>query len=356
MTIFQFYKAFDTDKKCLDYLYRVRWGNGPIVCPYCNHPKCWIIEGGKRYKCANKKCYKRFHITVGTIFQAANVPMWQFFYMIFVSVTNKKNVSSYQQGINSGVTQKTCWYIMARIRMLCYQDQNLKLDGEVEVDETYLATSKWKRHDNKGIFDRKIPVLGLVQRGGGKVIINVIKNKNRKTVDGVILKHVEVNSSLFTDSAACYLNMSSYYIHQTINHKQGIYVIGNVHTNTIENVWSHLKKALVGVHHGVSLLHLQSYCDEFAYRWNNKSMSATEKFDDLIMRGCNFKPITNDKIRLGVKDNSKTIANKNAIVDTDTGEVFKSAKQAALNIGISRSYLSKMLREEQKNTTSFKKM
>ena len=312
MTLFQFYKEFDTDKKCIDYLIRCRWGDN-ISCPHCNHNKYYVTSADKRckkagnkdgtkkteFKCANSKCYKKFSATTGTIFHATNVPLWQFFYLLFSTAINKKNVSATQQALNLGISQKTTWYIMMRIRMLCYQDENLKFDGEVEVDESYLASGKWRRRGGR-VTDRKIPVLGLLERGG-KVIVKVIPNKNKKTVQSIILKHVECGSELFTDTAACYFNMDSYYLHQTVNHRAGEYTRGRVYTNGIENFWTNIKSAIVDTHGGVSIEHLQRYIDEVVYRWNNKSMTPLEKFDDLLKRACTTKPIGYDKVSLNAK-------------------------------------------------------
>ncbi|MES2382813.1 MAG: IS1595 family transposase [Bacteroidota bacterium] len=315
MTVFQFYKTFDTEQKCCDYLVKVRWPDG-IKCPHCKHEKYYLTNGVSRqgretkkeiayqqYKCANSKCHKKFTVTTGTIFHGCKMPLWQFFFMIFTSVINKKNISSYQQGVSLGLAQKNVWFMMSKIRMLCFQDENLKFEGEIEVDEAFLAAGKfgtWRKHAT----NRKIPVLGILQRGGN-IVIKVIPNRFKKTVQDIILKHVECGSRLFTDSAACYFNMDSYYLHETINHRAGEYVRGDVYTNGIECAWAHLKKAINGTHHSVSILHLQRYCDEFAYRWNNRNLSPMDKFNDLLKRGCNCKPISNEKTKMDVKKRLK---------------------------------------------------
>lgn len=337
MTLFQFYQKFNTEQKCCDYLVSIRWPDG-IKCPHCGHDRYYKTNGLSRangskvqkdipfiqYKCANNKCYKKFTVKTNTVFHACNIPLWQFFYLIFSSCTSKKNISSVQQSINLGITQKSSWYIMDRIRMVCYQDDSLKLWDEVEVDETYLAAGKWGRWDiyRKG---RKIPVLGLLQRGG-KVIIKVMPNKNKKTVQDIILKHVECGTRLLTDSASCYFNMESYYIHETINHRSGEYVRGDVYTNGIENVWSHFKKAIIGTHQSVSIVHLQRYCDEFAYRWNNKEKTPIEKFNDLLKRACNGKPIGNKKSNLQRNKHTGKSSKKY------TAEVFSSIPTFKSNI------------------------
>lgn len=314
MTLFQFYKEFDTEKKCVDFLIKTRWGKG-INCPHCGFNRYYITSMDKRrdkpkykeksiiseFKCANNKCYKKFSVTTGTVFHGVKVPLWQFFFLIFSSAINKKNESSVQSAIKLGIAQKNCWYMMMRIRMLCYQDSSLKLEGEVEVDETFLASGKWKRRE-KYVNGRKMPVLGLLQRGG-KVVVKVIPNKKKRTVQDVILKHVECGSELFTDTAPCYFNMDSYYIHESVNHRAGEYVRGNVHTNGIESFWTKVKDCIIHTHSSVSLEHLQRYCDEVAYRWNTKHLTPMERFNDLIKRACDSKQIKTSEVILSAHNN-----------------------------------------------------
>jgi DNA-directed RNA polymerase subunit RPC12/RpoP/transposase-like protein len=307
MTLFQFYQKFDTDEKCFDYLAKIRWPDG-VNCPHCGHIKHYVISTAKRsrslppkinkgkpkteYKCANSKCWRKFNAITGSIFSQTKLPLWQFFYLIFSSAMNKKNVSSFQQATNLGISQKSCWYIMMRIRMLCWQDESLMLGGCVEVDETYLAAAKWKRRQlkNKDMPNKKAAVLGLLQRGG-RVIVRVIPNKDKRTVQDIIFKHVEVDSRLFTDSAACYFGLGSYFLHESVNHRNGEYVRGDVYTNGIESFWSNAKSGIKGTHNGCSKLHLQRYLDELAYRWNNKHLTPSERFNDLIRRALITKPV-----------------------------------------------------------------
>lgn len=306
-----------TEQKCVDYLINIRWSDG-VTCPHCGHHRYYITSLDKRsitpkntdcskkteFKCANNKCYKKFSVTTGTILHFRNIHLRPFFYLMYSSSINKINVSSVQQALNLGLTQKTCWFMMMKIRALCYQDKNLKLTGAIEVDETYLAKGKWRNrsHYTSG---RKIPVLGLIQRGGGKIVVKVIPNKNKRTVQDIILKHVEVNSYLYTDTAACYLNLDSYYLHETVNHRAGEYARGNVNTNSIENFWSKIKKSIRSVHNGVSLEHLQMYCDEVAYRWNTKDMLPVERFNDLLKRAVSSMPVQHNGIKKKVLFNSK---------------------------------------------------
>lgn len=183
-----------------------------------------------------------------------------------------------------------------RIRSLCYQDDKLKLSNTVEVDEAYVAHGRW----GNCASGRKVPVLGLMERGG-KVIVKVIHKKDKKTVQDVILKHVETGSNVYTDGAACYFNLSNYFMHDSVNHKIQQWVKGNVHTNSIESFWSQVKKAIVSTHGSVSIQHLQSYCDELAYRWNTRDLTPVERFNDLLKRGCVSKPKGNRDVVLKVR-------------------------------------------------------
>jgi hypothetical protein len=371
MTTFDFYKKFDTDKKCADFLESIRWEDG-AKCPYCGHSKYYVTnpvarrgnKGIKReffrreLKCANSKCWKKFNVTSGTIFQCSKSPLWKFFFLIFSCVQNKKNVSSHQQAENLGMTQETCWSTMARIRLLCYQDADIKLSGDVEIDETYMRMAKWKR-PKYSIKEpsRKFPILGLLQRGG-KIVLKSIPNKEKRVVQKIIFKHVEVESRLLTDSAPCYNGLSSYYRHEFVNHREGEYVRGDVYTNGIEMIWGHLKKALTGTHHGVSELHIQSYLDEFAYRFNNRHLTPEEKFIHLMKRACNVV-IKRQVVRLGVKANIQRRRNAEEmynVVDTETGRIYKSATHAAAEFGIDKSNLAKMLKGTRPNKTTLKRV
>ncbi len=309
MNLFTFYQKFNTEEKCVDYLKNIRWSDGVVKCPKCDHTKIYTVYNGKRYKCANNKCYHKFSVKSGTIFDNSNIPLWQSFYLMFGSCMNKKNTSSVQEALNLGMTQKTVWYIMMRVRMLCYQDDTLVLSGKVEIDETYLAAGKWHRRQQKA-SGRKIPVLGLIERGTGRAVIKVIPARNKKLVQKILLKYIETDSTIFTDSAGCYSDCDIYFNHNVINHSEGIYVRGDTHTNTVENMWHHLKTAITKTHAGISLHHLQRYCDEFAYRWNNKHLSPLEKFEDLMRRACDINPLVQNKILLGAYREKKKVTEK----------------------------------------------
>ena len=148
--------SMPTEKACVDYLAKQRWTDGKAICPYCGHGKCYSIEDGLRYKCANNKCYKRFKINVGTIFEASNIPLTKWFTAIYLVTAHKKGISSYQLGKDIGVTQKSAWFMLHRVREVMRSKVSDKLNNVVEVDEVYIGgkvpnMSKSKRK-KLGIF------------------------------------------------------------------------------------------------------------------------------------------------------------------------------------------------------------
>jgi len=133
------------EKSCRDYLIKERW-NGVITCPYCGFEKCYVIENGKRFKCASKACYKKFSVTVGTIFEASNIPLNKWFMAGYLALSHKKGISSYQLAKDIGVAQKTAWFMLHRLRQLMKPSEEIKLSGTVEVDEVYIGGRMKNKH------------------------------------------------------------------------------------------------------------------------------------------------------------------------------------------------------------------
>jgi len=176
-------------------------------------------------------------------------------------------------------------------------------------------------------------------------------------VPEILFKHVEVNSRLFTDSASCYFGLSSYYLHESVNHRGGEYVRGDVSTNGIEGFWNRLKQSVRGVHGGVSELHLQSYCDEIVYRFNNRHLTPEERFNDLMKRACSviapYKKIIKDVKNSTKRYSKQTMYN---VVDTETGQIYKTARHAAIEFGINWTTLTQMLKGRYPNKTTLKRV
>lgn len=164
-------QSMPDENTCRQYLAKQRWPDGKASCPYCGYGKCYDIEKGKRYKCGNPECYKKFSVTVGTVFEASNVPLSKWFMAVYLCINHKKGISSYQLGRDIGVAQKSAWFMLHRVRELMRPKENLKLDNIVEVDEVYIGgkvgnMSKHKRtvlRETGLTYNTKTLVMGLVE-------------------------------------------------------------------------------------------------------------------------------------------------------------------------------------------------
>jgi transposase-like protein len=270
------FKKFDDEAKCREFLVQQRWGGVP-ECPYCGHTKSYKIEGGKRFKCANQTCYKKYSVTVGTVFEASNIPLTTWFPAMYIIASHKKGISSVQLAKDLGVTQKTSWFMLHRIRESLKENHPLILTKEVQADEVYIGgQDKFKHKDKKtenggGKSQSKMPVVGLIETGG-QVVTQVMPWVTRKNVAELLDRHLEKGTTLVSDSNPVYYKPGRRYNHQIINHSEGQWKIGPYHTNGIENYWSLLRRGIYGIYHQVSHKHLQRYCDEFAFRFNSRKL------------------------------------------------------------------------------------
>lgn len=272
------------EKACRDYLITQRW-NGVPVCPYCGCDKCYVIEGGKRFKCGSKACYKKFSVTIGTIFEASNIPLTKWLMAIYICSSHKKGISSYQLGKDIGIAQKSTWFMLHRIRYAFGNgNSDIILDNEIQADETFVGGKNENRHkhkkhydENGNLFDLKAPVLGMIETGG-KVKTKVVDMATKKNAIDFIGNNSKKGITLITDSAGIYHKIGKKYNHIVINHSAGEYKVDSFHTNGMENYWSVLKRGIYGIYHQVSPKHLQAYCDEFSYRFNSRKMKDSDRF------------------------------------------------------------------------------
>ena len=281
--------SMPTEKQCREYLAANRWPDGRIICPYCRNPKSYVIEGGERYKCANNKCYKRFTVTVGTVLEASNIPVSKWLMAVYLVTGHKKGISSHQLGRDLGITQSNAWFLMHRIREVLKPNDNELLSGVVEIDETYLAKkyrSPYKglppeevdrlREEYKGV--NKGAAIGIVQRNG-KAIIRAIDSINKANVKEIVNQYVsKENTVLMTDESSVYSWALSGYKREYVTHSKGQWKDGNCHTNTVEGLWAVMKRGLYGIYHNVTPKHLQSYCNEFAFRYNSRGIKDSQRF------------------------------------------------------------------------------
>jgi len=266
---------FKDEAACREFLVQQRW-NGEPICPYCGHRKSYRIEAGKRFKCANQTCYKKYSVTVGTIFEASNIPLTTWFAAMYLITAHKKGISSVQLGKDLGVTQKTAWFVLHRIRESLRENSPALLEKEVQADEVFIGgleeyKHKEKRATQQNLGNVKMPVIGVIETGG-QVRTKAIPYPTKKIATDFILETVNRNATLVTDNATYYHKVGKKFNHQIINHSEGQFKVGIYHTNSIENYWSVLQRTLYGTYHSVSAKHLQRYCDESAYRFNSRKL------------------------------------------------------------------------------------
>ena len=272
--------ALPDEESCIAYLEWIVW-KGKVVSPYDPQSQVYKCKG-HNYKCKNTGKY--FNARTKTMFYRSSVPLQKWFMAIWLFMTHRKGLSSVQLSKDIGVTQKTAWAMLHRIRK-CFGEQNkeLKLDGTVEIDETFIGGKNKNRHKDKKVkhskgrsFKDKVPVFGMLQRGGN-VVARVVANTRAKTLRKETDKTIVEGSTVYSDEWN-YGNLSQRYSHFYINHCYGVYGIGDITTNSIEGFWSILKRGITGAYHKVSKQHLQKYVDEFVFRYNQRLLPLQEQF------------------------------------------------------------------------------
>ncbi len=296
-SVLQLLEYFNCNSVCIRYLEMQRWQGNP-VCPHCGSTKKhYSIEKGARYKCADRDCGKKFTVLVGTIFENTKLELRYWFAAIYLVANHKKGISSHQLSRDLGCTQKTAWFMLQRIREMLREEGKLILDGTVEADETWIGGKEKNRHgntahkDDKGDRSKiyravpekpKKPVAGIVERGG-KVVLKPVSNVGKKELTGFINDHVTTTALVYTDEHSGYTALTKQgFNHHAVNHSNGKYVLGDIHTNTIEGFWSQMKRGIYGVYHQVSVKHLGSYCNEFSYKWNTRKMEDQDRFNHIL--------------------------------------------------------------------------
>jgi len=276
----QLLNHFKNESTCIKYLEKQRWGKKPC-CPHCGCVGAYTLNDG-RYKCKDKGCYKKFSVMVGTIFENSKVKLNLWFAAIYLATAHKKGISSLQLHRDLGVTQKTAWFMLHRIREMLREKQSPMLSGTVEADETYIGGDQKNMHQDKRKVgsgkEHKTPVLGMLERGG-KIRTKKIGKADGKTIKPIVKREVSKNATLLTDGFGGYHGLDKHFAdHQTLNHIKGEYVRGDYHTNNIENFWSMLKRGIYGIYHYASPKHIHRYCDEFAYRYNTRNDNDADRF------------------------------------------------------------------------------
>lgn len=292
---------FSNPENCMSYVVARRWPNG-VICPTCGSTKVSFLRNQNKWQCSSRHPKRQFTVKIGTIFEDSPIGLDKWLTAMWLLVNCKSGISSYEVGRDLGISQKSAWHLLHRIR-LAVQDGSLnKLAGHVEVDETFIGGKARNMHaeeKKRKIQGRRGPmgkaIVAAVLERGGKVKTKVVDRRKKKDLQAFVREHVEPKSALYSDALKSYEGLDGEFLHQVIDHAEA-YVDGQIHTNGLENFWSLLKRGIHGTYVSVEPYHLFRYLDEQAYRFNNrKDMNDGERFD-LAVRQIVGKRLTWDSL------------------------------------------------------------
>jgi transposase-like protein len=267
---------FSKPENCIEWMVSIRWPKG-VECPTCGRKDAKFLTNQGKWQCKSVHARRQFSVKVGTIFEDSPISLDKWLVAIWMIANCKNGISSYEVGRAIGVTQKSAWFMMHRIRLAMQTESFVKLGrgkgSEVEVDETFIGGKARNMHPEvhnrrvvRGGPHDKTVVFGLLERGG-KVRTKVVSNRRKATLQKEIRENVTVNSALYSDKLQSYEGLNRDYAHYMVDHAV-CYVQGKVHTNGLENYWSLLKRGLKGTYVSVEPFHLFRYLDEQTFRYN----------------------------------------------------------------------------------------
>ncbi len=272
---------FANPDNCLNFMVRLRWPDGVVICPICGRNDVVFLKNQRKWQCKTVHDHRQFSVKVGTIFEDSALPLDKWLIAVWMISNCKNGVSSYEVARALGVTQKSAWFMLHRIRLAMQNRSLLKLGGkgtEVEVDETFIGGAARNMHYEKhqrritetGTKD-KTPVMGILERGG-EVRAMMVPTRRKHHLQAEIRAHVKAGSAIYTDALLSYQGLKHQdFAHQVIDHAEK-YVDGQVHTNGLENFWSLLKRGIRGTYVSVEPFHLFRYLDEQVFRFNFRKL------------------------------------------------------------------------------------
>jgi transposase-like protein len=312
---FQFFSA---PQNCIDTVVKMRWPDGKVTCPTCGSENVTWLASRKLFQCKtrHKKC--QFSVRVGTIMEDSPIRLGDWLIVTWMLMNCRNGISSYEVARTIGITQKSAWFMLHRLRKAMSLDQAGKMGGagaEVEVDEAYIGGKPQNMHKrrklelqqernevpawkNRSRYMGKTPVMGMFDRTDGQVRALVVPDTSRKTLEAEVVKNVEPGSLVYTDQAVAYYTLQRDYVHQTITHIDD-YVRGSVHTNCLENFWSCLKRTLRGTYVCVSPKHLGAYVAEQGFRFNHRKGFTEHQRFGAVLEGVKGKRLTYKELTAG---------------------------------------------------------
>lgn len=277
----------DADR-CHDFMVAMRWPEGVVSCPNCGRSDVRYIATRRLFECKEKHAKRQFSVKVGTIFEDSPISLSKWLPALWLIANDKNGISSYELGRALGVTQTTAWFMLHRIRLAMQSDDYTKLDGIVEVDETFIGGKARFMHKDRAHLAigsvgplGKTAVMGLLERHGpdghSTVRATVLENTKKVTLTSQVRRNVQRGAEVMSDAYRGYNGLEKDYVRGVIDHAEK-YVEGNVHTNGIENFWTLLKRAIKGTYVSVEPFHLFRYVDEQAFRFNSRKATDGERF------------------------------------------------------------------------------
>ena len=287
-------KAFPDEAACAQHLEFLRWPDG-ITCPLCGGREKIgrVATRPGVYKCSD--CKKQFSIRKGTIYGESRLPLQKWFVAAFLMSTSRKGISSHQLAREIGVTQKTAWFVLGRLRKAAEQASQAAgtLPGPIEVDESYFGGreknkhERKKRHAGRGSVG-KMAVAGARSRATGHVLAQKIERPDAATLIPFAEGATTPGTTIYTDDASVYASLPTIFNrihHETVNHSAGEFVRGKAHTQGVESFWAMLKRGYHGVFHDITYKHLDRYLAEFSHRWNMLGLSSSQRLDAILRAG-----------------------------------------------------------------------
>jgi transposase-like protein len=304
-TLIEAVRYFSDPARCNEVMADLKWPNGEIVCPKCEGKSVTPVKGRPQLQCNVRTCKKQFSYKIDTIFEDSPLGLDKWFVAVWSIANCKNGVSSHELGRAIGVTQKTAWFMLHRIRVAMETDDFRKMNGEVESDETFVGGKAKNMHagrrkkliDGRGAVN-KTAVQGILEREGN-VRTFVVPAADAENLAGNIIRNVEADSFVYTDAATAYGSLHNRYRHSAVDHAIE-FVRGRCHTNSVENFWSLLKRALKGTYVAVMPFHLHRYCHEQAWRFNQRKVNDCYRFFKLL-KGVVGKRLTYRKLA-GIDD------------------------------------------------------
>lgn len=290
---------FSDYENCRKAVEAIRFSGGKVCCPHCGSENVTYLEKQRRYKCYEKHAKAQFSLKVGTIFEDSPLGFEKWLPALWLLTNCKNGISSYELARALGVTQKSAWFMLSRLRLALQGDGGGKMSGVIEVDETFIggkarfmSVAKRKRLMVRGSKRGKVAVMGLLERRGkdSQIRVSVVPGVKRHNLMPHIRQNIEMGSNVYTDAFPSYESLNGEYVHKVIDHAEK-YVDGQVHTNSLENFWSLLKRAIKGTYVSVEPFHLFRYLDEQSFRFNNRTMNDAQRFA-IALKGIINKRLT----------------------------------------------------------------